>query len=113
MPKCAGCGTETELHELDVPICVTCVTERDRSHQTLATLSAELAAARNLYRQAMEEVAQYEAMLQGLPSGQPDQIVAVRLQEKVKASGDKYWEALLVYSLALQRSKKTPGETEA
>jgi len=112
MPKCAGCGTETDLHELDVPICPACVAERERLHSSIASLSAELTSARELYRKAMEEFDHQEAMCRGLPEGHPDRTLAAHLEEKAKTSGEKYWEALRVYSLALQKSGgKTPGAT--
>jgi len=113
MPKCAGCGTETDLHELDVPICPACVAKRERVHSSIASLSAELTLARELYRKAMEEFDRQAAMCRGLPEGHPDRTVAARLEEKAKTSGEKYWEALRLYSLALQGSGegKTPGAT--
>jgi hypothetical protein len=112
MPKCAGCGTETDLHELDVPICTACVAERERAHPSLARLSAELTSAREFYRKAMEEFDRHEAMCRDLPKGHPDRAMAARLGEKARISGEKYWEALRVYSLALQRGGgKMPGAT--
>jgi hypothetical protein len=30
MPKCAECGAETDLHELDIPICPNCINARGR-----------------------------------------------------------------------------------
>jgi hypothetical protein len=112
VPKCAGCGTETDLRELDVPICTACVAERERLHPSLASLSAELTSARKLYRKAMEEFDRQEATCRGLPQGHRDRIVAARLEEEAKTTGEKYWEALRVYSLALQNSSgKPPGAT--
>jgi hypothetical protein len=112
MPKCAGCGAKTDLHELDIPICPACVAERERSHPLLASLSAELTSAREIYRKAMEEFDRYEAICRGLPKGHPDRAGAARSEEKAKASGERYWEALRVYSLALQKGGgKTPGAT--
>ena len=104
MPKCAGCGTETDLHELDVPMCPACVAERERLQSSIASLSAELTSARELYRKAMEESDRQKAMCRGLPEGHPDRTVAAGLEEKAKTSGERYWEALRVYSLALQKS---------
>ena len=110
MPKCAGCGTETDLHELDVPLCTACVAKRERFHPSLARLSADLTSARELYRKAMEEFDHHEAMCRDLPKGHPDRTVAARLEEKARTSGERYWEALRVYSLALQKDGgKTPG----
>jgi len=112
MPQCAGCGTETNLQELDVPICPSCVAERERLHPSFAGLNAELTSTRELYRKAMEEFDRHEAMCRGLPVGHPDRAAVARLGEKAKISGEKYWEALRVYSLALQkRGGKTRGAT--
>ena len=110
MPKCAGCGTQTDLHELNIPMCTACVAERERSHPSLASLSAELTSARELYRKAMEAFEHQEAMCRALPKAHPDRAAAARLEEKARISGEKYWEALRVYSLALQKGGgKTPS----
>ena len=110
MPKCAGCGTETDLHELDVPMCPACVAERERLQSSIASLSAELTSARELYRKAMEESDHQKAICRGLPERHPDRTVAAGLEEKAKTSGERYWEALRVYSLALQKAGgKAPG----
>jgi len=112
MPKCAGCGTETDLHELDVPICPTCVGERERFDRSLSGLNADLASARELYRKAMEEFEHHEAMSRGLPKGHPDRAAGARLEERARTSGEKYWEALRVYSLALRKNNgNTRGPT--
>jgi Zn finger protein HypA/HybF involved in hydrogenase expression len=103
MPKCAGCGTETDLHELDVPICPSCVAERERLHSSIASLSAELTSARELYRKAMEEFNHHEAMCRGLPKGHPDRTVAAHLEEQAKTAGERYWEALRAYGDALRQ----------
>lgn len=103
MPKCAGCGTETNLHELDVPICPSCVAERERRQPSIASLTAELASAREIYRKAMEEFDRHEAMCRDLPKGHPNRAVAARLGEEAKICGETYWEALRIYSLALQK----------
>ena len=110
MPKCAGCGTETDLHELDVPMCPACIAERERLQSSIASLSAELTSARELYRKAMEESDHQKAICRGLPERHPDRTVAAGLEEKAKTSGERYWEALRVYSLALQKmAEKKPG----
>ena len=110
MPNCAGCGTQTDLHELNVPICPACIAERELLHPSLSGLNAELTSAREDYRKAMEEFDRYEAMCRGLPEGHPHKTTAAHLQDKVKTSGEKYWEALRVYSLARQKGGgKTPG----
>lgn len=112
MPKCAGCGTATDLHELNIPICPACGDERERFDPSLASLSIELTLARERYRKAMEEFERYEAICQGLPVGQPDRTVAAALEEKAKTCAERYWEALQVYSLALQKAGgKAPGVT--
>jgi hypothetical protein len=110
MPKCAGCGTQTDLHEFNIPMCTACVAERERSHPSLTSLSAELTLARELYRKAMEAFEHHEAMCRDLPKAHPDRAEAARLEEKARISGEKYWEALRVYSLALQKGGgKTPS----
>ena len=110
MPKCAGCGAETDLHELDVAICTACVGERERGYSSLARLSAELTSARETYRKAMEEFDRHELGCRNLPREHPARTVAAGLEEKAKISGERYWEALRVYSLALQKSaRKKPG----
>jgi hypothetical protein len=114
MPKCAGCGAETDLHELDVPICPACLADRERFHPSLASLSAELISAREVYRKAMEEFDHHAAMCGGLPKGHPDRTMAARLEEKAKISGKRYWEALRAYSLALRKGVgETPSAPEA
>jgi hypothetical protein len=114
MPKCAGCGAETDLHELDVPICPACLADRQRFHPSLERLSAEVTSAREVYRKALEEFDHHEALCAGLPRGQPERIVAARLEEKAKISGERYWEALRVYSLALRKGVgETPGAPQA
>ncbi len=112
MPKCAGCRTETDLLALDLPICTACVAERERFHPSLARLSAELTSAREIYRNAMEQFDRHEAMCQGLPKEHPQRTVAAHVGEKAQIAGGKYWEALRVYSVALQRRRgKTPSAT--
>jgi hypothetical protein len=87
------------------------VAERDRFDTSVAGLSTELTTARELYRKAMEEFDRYETTYRD-PTGNPDRTVAAALEEKVKTCGERYWEALRVYSLALQkRGGKTPGAT--
>src|SRR5689334_16221688 len=103
MPKCAGCGEETELHELDVPICPACIADREGSRPSLATLRDELASARKRYRQAMAEFERQEAKCRGLPQGHPDRTIAARFEQEAKMAGETYWEALRVYSNAARR----------
>jgi hypothetical protein len=103
MPKCVECGAETELHELGVPICPACISERERLHPSLDSLRAEVAAARERYRKAMEEFEHQQAMCRDLPKGHPDRTMAARLEENAKAAGERYWEILRAYSDALRR----------
>ena len=66
MANCTEGGVETDLHELGAPICPACVTERERLHPVQKTLSADLALARALYCEAMEEFERCKAALQAL-----------------------------------------------
>jgi hypothetical protein len=92
MPKCAGCGTETDLHELDVPICPSCISERDQL--ALDGLNAALYTAREVYRRAMGDYQDHQARFRDLPKGHPQRVIGAGLEDKAKAAGEKYWEAL-------------------
>jgi len=102
MAKCARCGAETELYELDVPTCPACIAEREGTHPSLETLRAEISSAREIYRQAMEKFEQHQAA--GRDSSKaPDRTVAGQLEAKAKTAGERYWAALQAYSDALQK----------
>ncbi len=101
MPKCAGCGTETDLHELDVPICPACISERNQP--SFAGLNAALITAREAYRKAMADYEHHQARCRDLPKGHLDRIVGARLEDAAKAAGERYWETLRVLGDALRR----------
>jgi len=103
MAKCGRCGAETDLYELDVPICPECCAEREKSRPSLANLSAELALARALYRKAMEEFERHQVLCPDLPQGHPDRTTGARLQEMAKTAGERYWDLLRAYGEALRR----------
>jgi hypothetical protein len=104
MAKCASCGAETELRELDVPICPECIGERERIHPSFATLSAELSSAREFYRQAMEDLERQHNRCRLLSKTHPDRSTTALLEERAKAAGEKYWDLLRMYSEALRRN---------
>jgi hypothetical protein len=92
MPKCAGCGKETDLHELDVPICPSCLSERDQI--ALDGVNTALVTAREIYCKAMADYQRHQARCRDLPKGHPDRIIAAGLEDKAKAAGERYWEVL-------------------
>ena len=99
MPKCAECRTETDLHELDIPICPACVTMRGRDGPSILDLAAEFVSAREHYRNRMSE---FEKR-QHLPSG--DNIDG-ELADDVRAAKENYLNALRVYGDALRRDSQ-------
>jgi|GEM_PF-5889386 len=101
MAKCAGCGTETDLHELGVPICPACIAERDQP--SLAGLNSAVITAREVYRKAMADYEHHQARCRDLPKGHPDRIIGAGLEDAAKAAGERYWEALRVLGDALRQ----------
>jgi len=80
----------------------------------LSSLSAEVTSARNVYRQAMKKFDDHKAMCRGLSKGHSDRLTTADLEERVKVSGEKYWEALRIYTLAVRKyGGQAAGETEA
>lgn len=92
MANCIECGLETDLHEMGAPICPACLTERERLHPVRASLTADLALARALYFEALEEFERCKAALQDFPSGHPERA--------------KYEEALKLYNQTLRKYGK-------
>jgi len=103
MAKCKRCGAETELYELDVPVCTACVVEREGIHPFVANLSAELNSAREIYRDAMEEFERHQALCRNLPQEHSGQAVSARLRENAKTAGERYWDLLRAYGEALRK----------
>jgi hypothetical protein len=106
MAKCGRCGAETELYELDIPICPECISEREGIDRPLASLNAELTSARELYRTAMEELEHHQILCRNLPQEYSDRAAGARLQEKANRTGEKYWDLLRAYSEALRRNSE-------
>jgi NMD protein affecting ribosome stability and mRNA decay len=103
MAICAECGTDTELHELGVPICTSCISKRESLNPLLAGLSVEITHSRDLYFKAMQELAPYQAPGQRLAKGSRHRSEAMRLEDRAKIAGEKYWEALRRYGETLRR----------
>ncbi len=103
MAICAGCGIDTELHELGVPICTSCISKRESSNPLLADLSLEIAHTRDLYFKAMRALAPFQAPGERRPNGSRHGSEAMRLEDRAKIAGEKYWEALRCYVETLRR----------
>ena len=105
MAKCGRCGAETELYELDFPMCPECIAQREGMRRSLTNLSAELTSARELYRRAMEEFEHHQGLCRDLPKEHPRRGTAERMQEKAKQAGERYWDLLRAYTEALRRER--------
>jgi hypothetical protein len=94
MPKCSECGTPTDLHELDVPICPDCIAARGCDEPSVQTLAEEFQAAKEHYRREMLD---FEKRRDGpeLDRG-----------TEVQAAKQTYLNALRVYGDALRRHAK-------
>jgi hypothetical protein len=111
MSKCAECGMETELRELGLPVCTACISKRESLHPLLSSLRADLASARNLYRQALEDFEHHQARHRRFPSPQAERVEAARLEEKARTAGEKYWEALRLYGETLRKQEEPGGDS--
>lgn len=101
MPKCASCGSETDLRELDVPICPACIAERDQPW--LAGLNAGLITAREAYRKALADYEHHQARCRDLPKGHSERMTGAGLEHAAKTAGERYWQALRLYGSALRQ----------
>ena len=89
MAQCAQCGADTDLYELDLPICPICVSERERAHPSLDGLSAQVSFAKESYLEAIKDFELH-------PS-------AVSLRERAERAGERYRTAVHAYDEALRR----------
>jgi NMD protein affecting ribosome stability and mRNA decay len=106
MAKCVRCGTETELHELAVPICPQCISEPEPMDPAFSALNVQLISAKALYREAMQAFERHEIWCRNLPTQHPDRTTSARLEERAKTAGEKYWDLLRTYGEALRRGDK-------
>ena len=94
MPKCSECGTETELHELDIPICPECIAGRALGSADVQVLAAEFASATEFYRTRMADFEKHERLL-----SDPE-------WTEVQTAKESYLNALRRYGDALRRTLK-------
>jgi len=102
MASCSQCGTETELFDKGVPICIKCGMQHEYD-----SANNELTAARHNYEKAREEFYRLIRTSKDLPSGHPDGTALLHEgNQLLHEAGRKLSKALAYYQEALLRQHK-------
>jgi len=105
MAKWVQCGTTTQLHDGDMPICFDCSTARDArkkfkrklpdSQPTLISVNENLTSARAEYRKAVAFQTEMSQLRDAVGPGSPDGTQALRnANSELSIAAGKYEEAL-------------------
>jgi hypothetical protein len=106
MEKCSGCGAETELVFMGVPICLACAEiAQAMKIQELAEVNVKLTAAREEYQKALALQRKADEIRKNLPLGHPDGLAALDNANRELSSASERYNRTLKEFLDFGRPK--------